>query len=119
MNLIVLVFCLIGVMADLADTEIGEFGPRGSVKEAKVAVPQDIKALVQKTALHNESLFSVDKVLVDGFNGDLSAEIIGTEPAGGEYYLSSLCAGVPLAGRKTNWSSIRTARCIAISVAKL
>jgi hypothetical protein len=39
---------------DQTNIEIGRLGFGGSIKVTKIAVTQDVKALVQKTALYDE-----------------------------------------------------------------
>ncbi|MGD0421733.1 MAG: hypothetical protein ABSA68_19495 [Xanthobacteraceae bacterium] len=79
MKFAILVFWLIGVVADPANIEIGWFRYFWLVKEAKVSVSNNIEARIQKTSLHDEGVLPVYKFLINGFGGNFCIVIVAAK----------------------------------------
>ena len=82
MKLAILALCLIGVMADCTDIEIGWLSRIGLVKETEVSVANYFETRIQKTSLHEKGLLSVNEVLVNFSGLNLRVVSISTEAGG-------------------------------------
>ena len=87
-GMIITAFLLVGIVTCRAGIEVVRLGIVASVKIAKVAMPNDFEAFVQKASLNDQSFFAADNFLIKSKLRVFPAQIETAESGGWEYDLA-------------------------------
>jgi hypothetical protein len=87
-GMIITAFLLVGIVTCRAGIEVVRLGIVASVKIAKVAMPNDFEAFVQKASLNDQSFFAADNFLIKSKLRIFPAQIETAESGGWEYDLA-------------------------------
>jgi len=89
-NALVALLLLVGIVAVLANAQIGDFGKTGSIVVAKKTVPSNFKASIDEAALNKKTFLSRQDVIVNDVFGNLHGQILRAKTSRWENDLTPL-----------------------------